>query len=85
MFANGSRDRGLIPDRIILKTQKMVFDIFLLTTQHYKVCIKSKVDQSRKGLAPSPTTRCSSYCKGSLLVTLDNGRQLYLYIYIYIV
>ena len=30
-----------------------------------------------KGVAPSPTPRCSSYRKGSLRVTLDYGRQLY--------
>ena len=29
-------------------------------------------------LAPSPTPWCSSYRKGSLRVTLDYGRQLYL-------
>ena len=33
---------------------------------------------SRKGVAPSPTPWCSSYRKGSLRVTLDYGRQLYL-------
>ena len=31
-----------------------------------------------RGVAPFPTLRCSSYWKGSLLVTLDYGRQLYL-------
>ena len=31
-----------------------------------------------KGVAPSPTPWCSSYRKGSLRVTLDYGRQLYL-------
>ena len=30
------------------------------------------------GVAPSPTPRCSSYWKGSLLATLDYGRQLLL-------
>ena len=36
-----------------------------------------------KGVASSPTPRCSSYRKGSLRVTLDYGRQLYnLYIYV---
>ena len=30
------------------QTQKMVLDISLLNTQHYKVCIKGKVEQSRK-------------------------------------
>ena len=28
-----------------------------------------------KGVAPFPTPRCSSYWKGSLLVTLDYGHQ----------
>ena len=32
-----------------------------------------------KGVAPSPTPRCSSYWKGSLLVTLDDGRHLHFY------
>ena len=33
-----------------------------------------------KGVAPSPTPQCSSYWKGSLLVTLDFGsQQKYLY------
>ena len=50
----------------------------LLNTQHYKVRIKGKVEQSREGVAPSPTPWCSSYRKGSLRVTLDYGRQLYL-------
>ena len=55
----------------------MVLDASLLSTQHYKVRIKGKVEQSRKGVAPSPTHWCSSYRKGSLRVTLDYGRQLY--------
>ena len=33
-----------------------------------------------KGVAPSPTPRCSSYWKGSLLVALDYVRQLYFYL-----
>ena len=85
---NGPGDLGSIPGRVIPKTQKMVLDASLLSTQHYKVRIKGKVEQSRKGVAPSPTHWCSSYRKGSLRVTLDYGRQLYftylLYIYIYI-
>ena len=31
---------GSIPGRVIQKTQKMVLDTSLLTTQHYKVGIK---------------------------------------------
>ena len=87
MFANGSGDLGSIPGRVKPKTQKMVLDASLLNTQHYKVRIKGKVEQSREGVAPFPTPWCSSYRKGSLRVTLDYGRQLYLlflYVYIYI-
>ena len=81
-FANGPGDLGSIPGRVIPKTQKMVLDASLLNTQHYKVRIKGKVEQSREGVAPSPTHWCSSYRKGSLRVTLDYGRQLYFYLYI---
>ena len=45
VFANGPGDGGLIPGRVIPKTQKMVLAA-LLNTQHYKVRIKSKVEQS---------------------------------------
>ena len=76
---NGPGDLGSIPGRVIPKTQKMVLDASLLNTQHYKVRIKGKVEQSREGVAPSPTPWCSSYRKGSLRVTLDYGRQLYFF------
>ena len=78
VFASGPGDLGSVPGRVIPKTQKMVLDASLLNTQHYKVRIKGKVEQSREGVAPSPTPWCSSYRKGSLRVTLDYGRQLYL-------
>ena len=80
VFANGPGDLGSIPGRVIPKTQKMVLDASLLNTQHYKVRIKGKVGQSMERVAPSPTHWCSSYRKGSLRVTLDYGRQLYLLI-----
>ena len=35
-----------------------------------------------KEVAPSPTPWCSSYRKGSLLVALDYGRQLYFFFFI---
>ena len=57
------------------RLKKMVLDATLLDTQHYKIRIKGK------GVAPSPTPWCSSYRKGSLQVTLDKGRQLYLLLY----
>ena len=81
VFANGPGDLGSIPGRVIPKTQKMVLDASLLNTQHYKVRIKGKVEPSREGVAPYPTSWCSSYRKGSLRVTLDYGRQLYLLTY----
>ena len=81
LFANGPRDLGSIPGRVIPKTQKMLFDASLLNTQHYKVRIKGKIEQSWEGVAPSPTPWCSNYRKGSLRVTLDYGRQLYLLTY----
>ena len=48
VFINGPGDRGLIPGRVIPKTQKMVLDAALFNNQHYKVNIKGKVEQSRE-------------------------------------
>ena len=48
VFLNGPGDRGLIPGRVIPKTSKTVLDISLLNIQQHKVCIKSKVEQSRE-------------------------------------
>ena len=80
---SGPGDLGPIPGRVIPKTQKMVLDASLLNTQHYKVRIKGEVEQSREGVAPSPTHWCSSYRKGSLRFTLDYGRQLYFSLFVY--
>ena len=54
--ANGPGDRGSIPCRVIPKTQKMVLDATLLSTQHYKVRIKCKVEQSRERSCALPYT-----------------------------
>ena len=56
VFANGMGDQGSIPGRVILKTQKMVLDATLLNTQHYKVMIKDKVEQSREKSSVLPYT-----------------------------
>ena len=48
VFTNDTGDRGSNPDWVIPKTQKMVLDASLLTTQHYKVRMKGKVEQSRE-------------------------------------
>ena len=75
VFANGPGDLGSIPGRVIPKTQKMVLDASLLNTQHYKVRIKGKVEQSRKRSSAIP--RLSSYWKRRHRVTLDYSRLLY--------
>ena len=46
VFANGPGDRGLIPGQVIPKTQKIVLDAALLSTQHYKLRTKGKEEES---------------------------------------
>ena len=46
VFANGQGDQDSISGRVIPKTQKMGLDAALLSTQHFKVRIKGKVEQS---------------------------------------
>ena len=50
VFANGPGDLGSIPGQVLPKTQKekKVLDATLLNTQHYKVRIKGKVEQSKE-------------------------------------
>ena len=56
-----------------------------LTLSNIRYISRVKWRNLGKGVAPSPTPWCSSYWKGSLLVALDYGHQLYfIYIYIYI-
>ena len=57
-----------------------------LTLSNIRYVLRVKWSNPGKGLVPSPTPQCGSYWKGSLLVALDYGRQLYftMYIYIYI-
>ena len=47
-----------------------------LTLGNIRYVSMVKWSNPRKGVAPSPTSRCSSYWKRSLLVALDYGRQL---------
>ena len=56
VFANGPEDRGSISARVIPNTQKMILAVTLLSTQHYKVSIKGKVEQSRKKSNALPYT-----------------------------
>ena len=55
-FTSGPGDRGSIRGRVKPKTQKMVLDVALLTTQHYEVRIKGKVEQSNKWCSALPYT-----------------------------
>ena len=83
VLADGPENRDSIPGQVNTKDSKMVLDSSLLKTQHNKVRIKGKVEQSRQKGAPSPTPRCSRYWKGSFLVALDDGQPTLL-IYIWI-
>ena len=56
VFANGPENRGSISGCVIPKTQKMVLDAALLNTQHYKVRIKDKVEQSWEWTTAFPYT-----------------------------
>ena len=59
VFANGPRELGSIPGRIIPKTLKMVLDTSFLNTQRYKARIKGKVKQFRKRSCALPNTSVS--------------------------
>ena len=69
MGGNCPGDLGSIPGRVIPKTQKMVLDTSLISIIRY--VSRVKWSNPGKGVAPSPTPRCSSYWKGSFLVPLD--------------
>ena len=56
VFTHVPRNRCSIPGWIPAKTPKMVLDISLVNTQHYKVRIKGKVEQSRDRSGTLPYT-----------------------------
>ena len=56
VLANGPGDLGSILGRVIPTTQKMVLDATLFNTQHYRVRIKDKVEQSRERSSAFPYT-----------------------------
>ena len=70
------------PGRVIPKTHKWYLMPPCLTLRIIRYGSRVKWRNPRKGVAPSPTLWCSSYRKGIHRVTLDNGRQLLLTIYI---
>ena len=74
VFANCLGDLSSVPGRVIPKTLKMVLDASLPNTQHYKVSIKCKVEKSTER---NSALEKSCYRKGTFLVALDYGHQLY--------
>ena len=86
VFANGPGDLGSIPGQVIPKTQKMVLNATLLNTQHYKVRIKGKVEQSRERSSVLPLHLGVAAIKkgafGSPLTTVANFTYLYRCMYI---
>ena len=60
------------------RLKKWYLMLSCLTLSIIRYVSKIRWSNPGKGVAPYPTPRCSSYRKGSLRVTLDYGRQLYL-------
>ena len=74
VFASGPEDQSSIPGCVISKTQKMLLEDASLNTQHY-IRYGSRVKWNNPGKGVEPLT------KESFRVALDDGHQLYLYIY----
>ena len=83
MFASGPADLGSIPGRVIPKTQKKkkekkkVLDAALLKTQHYKVWIKGKVDQSRERSTPPTHLSVVAIVKGAFGLSSTTVAKFY--------
>ena len=55
------QETGIQSQVVSYKNSKIVLDASFLNTQHYKVRIKDKWSNPRKGVSPSATPRSSSY------------------------
>ena len=76
-----SRRLGSISGWVMQKTQKKWYLMPpCLTLSIIRWESRVKWINPRNGVAPLPTLWCNSYWKGSLRVTINQGRQLYLYI-----
>ena len=78
VFTNGPGGQGSIRGRIILKTQKIVLDVSLLNTLHYKIGIKGEVEKRGKELCPPLHLGVVAIEKGALWSPATKGRQIYL-------
>ena len=69
--------------RVIPKIQKLVLDTPLLNTEHYKVCIKDKVEQSKERGSAFSYTLVLNLSKKDLSGRhrLHSPNLLYIYIY----
>ena len=76
VFINGQEDWGLIPNQLILKTQKIVLDASL-------VLIKGNLSNPEKGVAPSLDLGVVPMEKGAFGPLSTMVGQLTIYIYIY--
>ena len=66
VFANGLENLGSIPGRVIPMTLKMTPPC--LTLSNIRYVSRVKWSNPGKGVAPSPTPRCSSYWSPTLLL-----------------
>ena len=82
--ANGQVDLGSIPGGVIPKTLKWYLMPPCLTLSNIRYVSMVRCSTPGKRIVPSPTPRCCSNWKVSLLVALDYNHQLYFYLYIYI-
>ena len=71
VFVSGPGDLRSIPGHVIPKTSKMVLD----TSMQYKVCIKGKVEQSRKRSSVWVGAEPSTEMQSVNLSILNNYRQ----------
>ena len=79
MFTNDPGDPSSFSSRVIPKTQKWYLIRPCITLSIIRYVSRVKWSNPRKGVALSPTPRCSSYWKWNFRVALDYGRQLYLF------
>ena len=56
VFATSPGERGSIAGQVAPKTQKVVLDTSLLSTQHYEVRFKGKEEQSKEKSSALPYT-----------------------------
>ena len=81
VLANGPENQDSIPGRVIPKTQKMIFDASLHNTQHCKVRIKGKVEQSQEWRSTLPYTSVLKLLKREPLSHPQLRSSTYIYEY----